>query len=166
MSMIRKMYYNLNLIRWNFFKPITVGVKILLIKNNSVVLVMHSYQDDWYLPGGGIEKGETLEEAILREAKEEFNCKIKSMKLFGVYTNFYEGKNDHVICTRPLLPFYLTGASGNLSTLLGLGCPLPPVGQVLFYIQVNRMITWLHFENILLQIHLFTGVFSSGIIYG
>lgn len=97
MKIARKIYYNLSLLRWKIFKPITVGVKILLIKNNSIVLVKHVFQGYWYVPGGGVNKSETLEEAIRREAREEFNGKIKSIKLFGAYTNFYESKNDHVI---------------------------------------------------------------------
>lgn len=97
MSSLRRLYYRLSLFYWKVFQPTTVGVRILLIKNKKVVLVKHSYQTQWYIPGGGVRKRETYEEAIKREVKEEFDGTIISMKLFGVYTNFYEGKNDHII---------------------------------------------------------------------
>jgi 8-oxo-dGTP pyrophosphatase MutT (NUDIX family) len=47
--------------------------------------------------GGGVKKGETLEQAARREAQEEVGAKLGKLSLFGVFTNFYEFKNDHVI---------------------------------------------------------------------
>lgn len=97
MISLHKLLYKLRLFYWKIFKPITVGVRILLIKEGRVVLVRHTYQDYWYIPGGGIKKSETIEQAIKREIKEELNGKIHSMELFGVYSNFFENKNDHII---------------------------------------------------------------------
>lgn len=62
-----------------------------------MLLVKHTYQRHWYLPGGGVRKGETIEQAVRREAAEEFGAKLGHLRLFGVYTNFYEHKNDHVV---------------------------------------------------------------------
>ena len=42
-------------------------------------------------------KDETIEQAARREAAEEFGAKLGCLHLFGVYTNFYEHKNDHVV---------------------------------------------------------------------
>ena len=74
-----------------------MGVRLILIKDQSILLVKHTYQQHWYLPGGGVEKGETLEQAVRRESKEEIGVKLGELQLFGVYTNFYEYKNDHII---------------------------------------------------------------------
>jgi 8-oxo-dGTP pyrophosphatase MutT (NUDIX family) len=62
-----------------------------------VLLVRHTYQSQWYLPGGGVKRGETLEQAIGREAAEEVGATLGEVQLLGVYTNFYEYKSDHVI---------------------------------------------------------------------
>lgn len=97
LKLFRKLLYCFNTIRWKIFKPTTIGVRVLLIKDELVVLVKHSYQNQWYIPGGGVVKGETIDEAVYREIKEEINGTINSMELFGVYTNFYEGKNDHIV---------------------------------------------------------------------
>jgi 8-oxo-dGTP pyrophosphatase MutT (NUDIX family) len=72
-------------------------VRLILVKDQAVLLVKHTYQRYWYLPGGGVKKGETIKEAAKREANEEFGAKLGDLHLFGVYTNFYEHKNDHVI---------------------------------------------------------------------
>lgn len=84
----------------------TVGVRVLLIRDNAILLVKHTYQQHWYLPGGGVKKGETLQEAIRREAREEVGIDLRDLTLFGAYSNFGEYKSDHIIvflCTDFLL---------------------------------------------------------------
>jgi 8-oxo-dGTP pyrophosphatase MutT (NUDIX family) len=41
-----------------------------------VFLVKHSYVSGWHLPGGGVEAGETLVEAVARELHEEGNIEV------------------------------------------------------------------------------------------
>lgn len=92
--------YRANQLRWYITRPITLGVRLLLISEQRVLLVRHTYQEHWYLPGGGVKRGETLEEAARREAKEEVGAELGELHLFGTYTNFYDHKNDHVIVFR------------------------------------------------------------------
>jgi 8-oxo-dGTP pyrophosphatase MutT (NUDIX family) len=61
-----------------------------------VLLVRHTYQRPWYLPGGGVKRGETLEQAVRREVAEEVGAELGSVRLMGVYYSFFEGKSDHV----------------------------------------------------------------------
>jgi ADP-ribose pyrophosphatase YjhB (NUDIX family) len=81
---------------WKLRRPITVGVRVLLLREEGVLLVRHTYQDGWYLPGGGVQRGETLAEAAGREAAEEVGAALGALSLLGVYTNTYEGKSDHI----------------------------------------------------------------------
>ncbi|MBN1933902.1 MAG: NUDIX domain-containing protein [Anaerolineae bacterium] len=103
MRTIRKLIYRLARLWWAIRKPITVGVRVLLIRDGKVLLVRHSYQDAWYLPGGGVKGGESLETTIRREAAEEVGAMLGELTLFGAYSNFYEGKSDHIalfLCRR------------------------------------------------------------------
>jgi 8-oxo-dGTP pyrophosphatase MutT (NUDIX family) len=70
---------------------------LILEQDGAILLVKHTYQRHWYLPGGGVDKGETVEEAARRETDEELGAELGTLHLVGVYTNFYEHKNDHVI---------------------------------------------------------------------
>lgn len=97
MSLRLRLLYKAATIYWRLFKPVTLGVKALLIKNDSVLLVKHSYRAGWFLPGGGVKKQEDLETAVRRECREEIGGQIGALQLFGVYSNVNEMKNDHVV---------------------------------------------------------------------
>lgn len=73
-----------------------MGTRIFLVQEDEIVLVKHSYQDAWYLPGGGVKRGETLEQAIRREAAEECGAVLNHIKFLGIYTNFVDYKSDHI----------------------------------------------------------------------
>jgi ADP-ribose pyrophosphatase YjhB (NUDIX family) len=96
MGFLPRLAYQACRLWWSVSRPITVGVRVLLIREGRVLLVRHTYQDRWYLVGGGVKRGETMEQAIRREAAEEVGAALEHLDLFGVYTNFFEGKSDHV----------------------------------------------------------------------
>lgn len=78
-------------------QPITLGVRVLLIRDGEVLLVRHTYRPGWFLPGGGVKRGERLVEAARREAQEEAGASITTLTLVGLYTSFNEHKSDHVV---------------------------------------------------------------------
>jgi 8-oxo-dGTP pyrophosphatase MutT (NUDIX family) len=43
-----------------------------------------SYVDFWHIPGGGVESGETLEEAAIREAREETGLELSPSQLIPI----------------------------------------------------------------------------------
>ena len=108
MRFLPRLLYQARRAWWSISKPMTVGVRVFLVQDGKLLLVRHTYQDRWYLVGGGVEGGETLEQAIRREAAEEIGAEMGALRLFGIYSNFYEGKSDHVavfVCS----DFALTG---------------------------------------------------------
>jgi 8-oxo-dGTP diphosphatase len=65
-----------------------VGVGVLIKRGNSILLVKRSNNPGrglWSIPGGVLELGETLEEAAVREAKEETGADISVDRLLDIY---------------------------------------------------------------------------------
>lgn len=96
-------------------RPMTLGVRALVLNEaeNSVFLVRHTYVPGWYLPGGGVERGQTLRQALAAELSEEGNIEITGEPdLFAVYFNARSSIRDHValfVCrswrqTQPRVP--------------------------------------------------------------
>ena len=79
------------------FRPILIGVRTMMIQDNKVWLVRHTYIPGWFMPGGGLKRGETLEQAARREVFEETGAQLGEVALMGVYTSFRDWKTDHGI---------------------------------------------------------------------
>jgi 8-oxo-dGTP pyrophosphatase MutT (NUDIX family) len=77
------------------FRPKALGVRVMLIQNGQVLLVRQTYMPGWFMPGGGVKRGETLEQAARREAYEEIGAQMGELTLLGAYTHFGEHKSDH-----------------------------------------------------------------------
>src|SRR3990167_11439219 len=98
MRIIRRlgMYLSLTIISvvhairyWTDFSTNPIqGVRIILVQERRVVLVSHWYAPwAWTLPGGGVERGETPEQAAIREAREETGFEVKTIAgEIGTYT--------------------------------------------------------------------------------
>ena len=79
-------------------RPMTLGVRGLVLDGEGrVLLVRQTYTAGWLLPGGGVEAGETLVEALRREVLEEGNVEIcGEPELHGMFFNQRASRRDHV----------------------------------------------------------------------
>ena len=79
-------------------RGMTLGVRgIAVDADGRVLLVKHTYLEGWWLPGGGVDRGETLIQAVTREMREETGMTAKSTpRLLSIHSNekFFPG--DHV----------------------------------------------------------------------
>jgi 8-oxo-dGTP pyrophosphatase MutT (NUDIX family) len=84
---------------WKRFNIKTYGVRVLVTHKDSLILVRHWYNNLWVMPGGGIKKYETPEQAAIREIREEVGLNLNQLDYkLGTYSNTKEGKNDTVYC--------------------------------------------------------------------
>ena len=93
-SLIRAVFHTY----WRFSRGLTLGVRgLVLDADGRVFLVKHSYVAGWHLPGGGVEKGETLLAALARELREEGNIELTAPPaLHAIYFNWRISSRDHV----------------------------------------------------------------------
>jgi len=64
-----------------------IGVFALIFDDEGRILLGHRRDVDWWnLPGGGMEVGETVDEALCREVREETGLDVEVGQLVGVYS--------------------------------------------------------------------------------
>ena len=83
-------------------RGLTLGVRGMVFdEGGRVLLIEHTYVHGWHLPGGGVERDETAEEALERELVEEAGVRLAGPpKLLGVYSNARAFRGDHVLIYR------------------------------------------------------------------
>lgn len=89
--------YVVRLFGWRVLRPITLGVRMIVVRDEEILLVRNHGDPRWHLPGGAVERGETLAEGACREVREETGFVVEVAGLLGVYSNFSEYKNDHMM---------------------------------------------------------------------
>jgi ADP-ribose pyrophosphatase YjhB (NUDIX family) len=93
--LVRLLYWGYS-VWWKLIRPLTIGVRVMVVEEGKLLLVKPAYLDYWTLPGGGVKRGETLEQTARREVWEETGVRLGPLTLSGVYDNFHEGKRDYV----------------------------------------------------------------------
>jgi 8-oxo-dGTP diphosphatase len=84
------------------FVPVTplLTVDALIIYDGKIVLIRRKnppFKGRFALPGGFVEVRETVEAAVVREAKEETGLEIELVKLLGVYSEPLRDPRGHTV---------------------------------------------------------------------
>ncbi|TWF54601.1 NUDIX domain-containing protein [Neorhizobium alkalisoli] len=85
-----------------FTRGMTLGVRAACFDaEGRIFLVRHGYVPGWYMPGGGVERGETALGALSKELREEGNLEIiGTPELLHAYYNTRVSRRDHVLFYR------------------------------------------------------------------
>jgi 8-oxo-dGTP diphosphatase len=94
-------------------KTPSLAADALILFGEGIVLIRRENppcRGSYALPGGFVEVGETVEEAVRREAKEETGLDITLLKLVGVYSEPDRDPRGHVVSV-----CYLAWGRGEIS---------------------------------------------------
>lgn len=83
-------------------RRLSLGVRGLVQDaEGRVLLVEHTYIPGWYMPGGGVERGETAEAAVVRELREEAGVQaLGRPRLLSAHDNRRTFPGDHILLYR------------------------------------------------------------------
>jgi len=80
------------------FRRMTIGVRGVLIDEDRIFLIRHTYVPGWQFPGGGVEPGESCQTSLGREIFEETGYRLTGEgQLLNVYLNTIASDRDHVL---------------------------------------------------------------------
>ncbi len=81
------------------------GISAFIIKENRILLLkreVNPFKGFWEVPSGKLEDGESFEEAVIRELKEETSLKTKVIKEIGVNLDSKNGFESHMFLVKQL----------------------------------------------------------------
>jgi len=93
-----------------------VGVGGVIVQNERVLLIRRGQAPllgEWSLPGGALECGETLREAVVREVREETSLVVEAAAMLGVYERVTRSDDGRVRYHYVLIDFLCRPIAGS-----------------------------------------------------
>jgi len=94
-----------------------VGVGAIIIHDGKMLIVKRGSdpgKGKWSVPGGLVELGETVKEAVEREVLEECNLKVEASHLIDIVDNIIRDKNGRIKYHFIILDFFAKLRGGKL----------------------------------------------------
>jgi 8-oxo-dGTP diphosphatase len=94
-----------------------VGVGAIISQHNQVILVRRGQEPskgDWSIPGGLVDVGETLRDAVIREALEETGLEVEPTELVELVERIFRDDSGRVQYHYILADFLCRVRRGNL----------------------------------------------------
>lgn len=111
-----------------------VSAAAIVLNDRNELLLIKGPRRGWEMPGGQVEKGESIKEAAVRETKEESGIEIEIVKFCGIFQNV-----ERSICNTLFLGKVIGGQPATNPESLEVG--FFPIETAL------EMVTWKNFKQ-------------------
>ncbi len=91
------------------YKSPKLTVDGLILKDKKILLIKRKnppFKGKWALPGGFVEYGEKIEDAVVREVEEETGLKTNILDIVGIYSDPDRDPRGHTVTVAYLLESY------------------------------------------------------------
>ena len=76
--------------RFEQYTKVREACRGILIQNDKILLTYEVNTDQWFIPGGGLENNESLQECCVRELTEETGCVVEPKEQYLTINEYYE----------------------------------------------------------------------------
>ncbi|UFU00312.1 NUDIX domain-containing protein [Radiobacillus kanasensis] len=111
-----------------------VSAATVVLNDHNEILLIKGPRRGWEMPGGQVEEGESLQDAAIRETKEESGIDVEIIKFCGIFQNV-----SHSICNTLFLAKPIGGTLTTSPESLEVG--FFPIEQAF------EMVTWHNFRE-------------------
>jgi len=94
-----------------------VGVGVVIVSDCKIALIKRGNEPSkgkWTIPGGLVDLGESVENAVIREAKEETCLEVENPQLMDVVGNVDRDEQDKVKYHYVIIDYFVHVKSGNI----------------------------------------------------
>lgn len=111
-----------------------VSAAAIVLNDKDEILLIKGPRRGWEMPGGQVEEGESIKDAVIRETKEESGIDIEVIKFCGIFQNVEDSICNTLFLGKPI--------GGELTTS-------PESLKVGFYKLEDalEMVTWKNFRQ-------------------
>jgi ADP-ribose pyrophosphatase YjhB (NUDIX family) len=74
-----------------------LAVNVAVIQDKKILLTQREDFETWILPSGGVEDGESVAQAAIRETQEETGLEVELTRLVGIYSRLGNFFSSHVV---------------------------------------------------------------------
>jgi ADP-ribose pyrophosphatase YjhB (NUDIX family) len=74
-----------------------IAVNVAVLQDHNILLTQRDDFETWILPGGGVDDGESLAQAAIRETKEETGLDVELTSLVGIYSRKGNALSGHIV---------------------------------------------------------------------
>ena len=76
--------------RFDTYTQTRVACRGIVVRDGEILMSYEANTDQWFIPGGGLEAGESLDQCCIRELAEETGVTVRPVKEFLVINEYYE----------------------------------------------------------------------------